>query len=155
MKNPSKISKVIVLIALVTVVVAGCMNRTHRWGHENATGHITEALSLNDTQSQELEVLMNEIKSSRQELCLSKRAMEAKLKKQLLDDELDAEVINGLVVEQFNRAEATITSIVSQVADFHSTLNADQKEKLLDHMNKDGGKWHKRHRTSICDEVRG
>lgn len=155
MKNVKKISKLLILMALLAVVIVGCTNRTHQWGHKNATVHIARALELNDTQSQELEVLMNEIKQSRLELCAIKRDMEARLKKELVNDELNVEVINSMVAEEFNKAEVAVTSIMMQVANFHSTLNDEQKEKVREHLNKGEKKWHSRHRRNICDEVRG
>jgi hypothetical protein len=155
MKNPSKISKVIVLIALVTVVVAGCMNRTHRWGHEKATGHITEALGLSERQSAELDVLMKQIRSSKLDLCSSRNVIEAEVKKQVQNDSLNAEGLNSLIAEELEKVEASVGSIVMQAADFHSTLTADQKEKLLDHLNEGEGKWQRRHHKNICHEVDG
>jgi hypothetical protein len=40
MKRLRNISKLIALLALGTVLLAGCADRAHRWGHENGTGHI-------------------------------------------------------------------------------------------------------------------
>ncbi|MHC4331790.1 MAG: hypothetical protein ACYSWW_27110 [Planctomycetota bacterium] len=114
MKNPSKISKVIVLIALVTVVVAGCMNRSS-----------------------------------------SRNVIEAEVKKQVQNDSLNAEGLNSLIAEELEKVEASVGSIVMQAADFHSTLTADQKEKLLDHLNEGEGKWQRRHHKNICHEVDG
>jgi hypothetical protein len=155
MKKIRTISMLIALIFLSTALMAGCTHRTHRWGHEKAAGHITKALSLNEDQKAELDVLMKQIKSSRLELCSSRRVIDAEFKKQLQNDSLNAEGLNSLIAEELGRVEASVGSIVVQVADFHSTLTADQKEKLLDHLNEGEGKWHRRHHKSICDEVEG
>jgi hypothetical protein len=155
MKRLRNISKLIALLALGTVLLAGCADRAHRWGHENGTGHITEALSLNENQKAELDVLMKQIKSRSLDLCSSRYIIEAEFKKQLQNDSLNAERLNSLIAEELGRVEAAVGSIVVQVADFHSTLTADQKEKLLDSLNEGEGKWQRRHQKSICDEVEG
>jgi hypothetical protein len=46
-----------------------------------------------------------------------------------------------------------MSGIVAQFADFHSTLDSDQKEKLQELIGDWGNKRHRRHHSGFCREI--
>ena len=115
--------------------------------------HITKTLNLDESQQSKLKEVEQQIQDKGRELCSSKGIIEAAMKKQVQSDAFDAEALNTLIGTEFDKVESTMSSIVEQVADFHSTLDPDQKEKLRDLIGDWGGKRHGRHHSDFYREI--
>jgi Spy/CpxP family protein refolding chaperone len=154
--NMSK-SKTITILASVIVIsalmIAGCHDRMRTSVHHDAVKHITKTLALDASQQSKLKEVEQYMQGKGRELCSSKDVIEAAMKKQVQSDTFDAEALNILMGIEFDSVESTMSSIVAQVADFHSTLDSDQKEKLRELIGDWGGKRHERHHSNFCREV--
>jgi hypothetical protein len=119
-------SKTIAILASVIVISAlmfsGCQNRMHKSEHHDAAMQITKTLGLDESQQSKLKEVEQQIQDKGRELCSSKSVIEAGMKKQVQSDTFDAEALNTLIGTEFDRVESTMSSIIAQVADFHSTL---------------------------------
>ena len=150
-------SKTITILASVIVIsalmIAGCQYRMHKSGHHDAAMHITKTLALDESQQSKLKEVELQIQDKGRELCSSKGVIEDAMKKQVQSDAFDAEALNTLIGTEFVRVKSTMSSIVVQVADFHSTLDPDQKEKLRELIGDWGGKGHGRHHSNFCREI--
>lgn len=153
MRELSNISKLIVLLVLTTVMIAGCARRAHRWGYENAAERITESLSLNEDQQADLDVLMKHMKSRGLELCPGRKAIGEEVMKQLESDSFDAEVVNSLIKAELDKFENAIGETVEEFAHFYSTFTPEQKEKLIELIKERKEKWRGRHHPGFCDQT--
>jgi len=152
MRQLFNVSKLMVLLVLTTVMIAGCSRRTHRWGYENAAERITESLSLNKDQQGELDVLMKHMKSRGLELCPGRKAIGEEVMKQLESDSFDADVVNNLIKAELDKVENAIGETVEEFAHFYSTFTPEQKEKLVALIKEKKEKWHGRHHPGFCDQ---
>jgi Spy/CpxP family protein refolding chaperone len=149
-KTTTILASVIIISALM---FAGCQDRIRTSVHHDAVKHITKTLDLNESQQSKLKEVEQKMQDKGRELCSSKGAIEAAMKKQIQSDTFDAEALNTLIGTEFDKVESTMSSIVAQVADFHSTLNPDQKEKLLKLISDWSGMRHGRHHSNFCREI--
>jgi Spy/CpxP family protein refolding chaperone len=154
--NMSKSKNITILASIIVIsvlMIAGCQDRMHKSGHHDVSKHITKTLNLDESQQSRLKEIELQIQDKRRKLCSSKGVIEAEMRKQVQSDTFDAEVLNTLIGTEFDRVESTMSSIVAEVADFHSTLDSDQKEKLRDLIDDWGGKRHGRHHSNFCREI--
>jgi len=147
------ISKLIVLLVLTTVIIAGCSSKTHRWGYDNAAERISKSLGLNEDQQAELDVLMEHMKNRGLELCPGRKAIGEEVMKQLESDSFDAEVVNSLIKAELEKVEKAIGDTVEEFAHFHSTLTPEQREKLIELIKEKKEKWGGRHHPGLCDQA--
>jgi hypothetical protein len=150
-------SKTITILASVIIIsalmFAGCQDRIRTSVHHDAVKHITKTLALDESQQSTLKEVEQQMQDKGRELCSSKSVIEAEMKKQVQSDTFDAEALNILIGTEFDKVESTMSNIVAQIADLHSTLNSDQKEKLRDLIGDRGDKRHGRHRSNFCSEI--
>jgi len=127
-------SKTITIVASAIIISAlvftGCQNRRHAGVHHDAVMHITKTLELNVNQQSKLQAVKQQIQDRGRKHCTSKGVIEDAIKKQVQSDSFDADILNKLIGKEFDRVESTVSSILAEVADFHSTLDSEQKEKL-------------------------
>jgi hypothetical protein len=75
------------------------------------------------------------------------------MKKQVRRDAFDAEALNRQIGKKLDKVKLTMNNIVAEVADLHSILDSDQKEKLRDLIGDWGDRRHSRHRSNFCSKV--
>jgi peptidoglycan hydrolase CwlO-like protein len=152
-----KKSKAITILASVIIIsalmFAGCQNRIRTSVHHDAVKHITKTLALDESQQSRLKEVEQQMQDKGRDLCSSKGVIEAAMKKQVQSDTFDAETLNSLIGTEFDKVELTMSNIVARVADFHSTLDSEQKEKLREMIVDWGGKRHRRHHSDFCEEI--
>jgi hypothetical protein len=153
MSKPKTITIVASAIIISALVFTGCQNRRHASVHHDAVKHITKTLELNVNQQLKLQAFEQQIQDKGHELCSSKDVIETAMKEQVQSDKFDAEALNKLIGTEFDRVESTVSSIVTEVADFHSTLDSKQKEKLWELISDWGGKRHRRHHSDFCEQI--
>jgi len=150
-------SKTITILASViiisTLMFTGWQDRIHSSVHHDAVEHITKTLDLNTSQQLKLKNVEQQMQDKGRELCSGKGVIEAAMKRQVQSDTFDAEALNTIIGAEFERVESTMSSILAQVADFHSTLDSEQKEKLRELISDWGGKSHSRHHSDFCREI--
>ena len=150
-------SKNITILASIIVIsvfmVAGCYDRIRTSAHHDSVKHITKTLALDASQQSKLKEVEQHMQNKGREPCSSKGLIETAMKKQVQSDTFDAEALNTLIGTEFDRVESTMSSIVADFAEFHSTLDSDQKEKLRELIGDWGGKRHGKHHSNFCREI--
>ena len=152
--NKSKTITVLASVIIISALMfAGCQDRIRTSVHHDAAKHITKTLALDESQQSTLKEVEQQMQDKGRELCSSQSVIEAEMKKQVQSDTFDAEALNILIGTEFDKVESTMSNIVAQIADLHSTLNSDQKEKLRDLIGDRGDKRHGRYRSNFCSEI--
>jgi Spy/CpxP family protein refolding chaperone len=149
-------SKTITILAsaiiISTLMFTGWQDKIHSSVQHDAVNHITETLDLNTSQQLKLKNVEQQMKDKGRELCSGKGVIESAMKRQVQSDTFDEEALNKLIGTEFDRVESTMSGILAHVADFHSSLDSEQKEKLRELIGDWGGKKHGRHHSDFCKE---
>ncbi len=150
-------SKTITILAsaiiISTLVFTGWQDRIHSSVHHEAVKRITKTLDLNTSQQLKLKNVEQQMKDKGRELCSGKGVIESAMERQIQSDTFDEETLNKQIGTELDRVESTMSSLLSQVADFHSTLDSEQKEKLRELIGDWGGKSHRKHHSNFCREI--
>jgi PBP1b-binding outer membrane lipoprotein LpoB len=151
--SKSKTITILAAIIISALMFTGCQDRIRTSVHHDAVKHITKTLDLNVSQQLKLQTVEQQMQDKGRELCSSRDVIEAAMERQVNSDTFDAEALNTLIGTEFDRVESTMSSILAQVADFHSTLDSGQKEKLRELIGDWGGKRHGKHHSDFCGEI--
>jgi len=110
---------------------SGC--RRHSDGHkaEFIVDYISETLDLNDSQQAQLDQIKDELMEKAQLMHADKASMHAELVAQLRSAEIDQELVKAKIAEHRAKMDEIVDLIVIRLAEFHKTLTAEQKEKLI------------------------
>ena len=127
----------IITFAFATLLVGGATARA--FGHGSPEKHaefmvnrIKSKLDLNDQQAQKLEAIKNDWLAFH----ASQRGQHDKdrewVKSQVLGDKLDVDAALQLITQRRDVTDKKIPELLAKVAEFHQTLNKEQKEKVVD-----------------------
>ena len=132
------------VIALVGVLfITGCSHR--RCGHhgksaEKIVKRLSSYLDLNETQSQKLSEIKDEVITKFEGFKGSKTAVKEAIIEQTRGDQIDEAALNSLFETKESQWKETRAFLISKYAEFHAVLTPDQRTKLADK----AGKMHKR-----------
>ena len=103
---------------------------------------ITKELKLTDDQQAYLKEAMAEIKAKKEELHGNEKAHLREVKKLIRSEHIDENELNVLLEEQHEKMKVMAELIKEKLIEFHSTLTDDQKETIIEfiekhHENKD------------------
>ena len=134
--------------------MGGCSH--HRHGNHRDGQHLekmanhmvkklTKKLDLNEEQKANLENIKVEVLAKADELKLkgSMTTIHEEFSSQLRQDSIDQEKLNSMLSGKEANMKVMRELLVAKFADFHTTLNADQKEKLANWNEKRCG-WKKK-----------
>ena len=122
------------MVALLIVGVAGlsgCRRHSHAHKAEFMVDYITETLDLNESQQEQLNQIKDEVMAEAKEMHANKESMHAELVAQLRSEEIDQALVKAKIAEHRARMDEIVDLIVVRLAEFHKTLTAEQKEKLI------------------------
>ncbi len=125
---------VILIIALLIVAVAGfsaCRRHSHAHKAEFMVDYITETLDLDESQQEQLNQIKDEVMAEAKEMHANKESMHAELVAQLRSEEIDQALVRARIAEHRAKMDRIIDLLVMRIAEFHKTLTAEQKEKLV------------------------
>lgn len=145
---------VAILLFVSALIMGGCSHRRygHHWGgkySEKKAEHIVKKLSrkldLDEEQKANLEKIKDEILAKADELKLkgSMSAIHDEFTSQLRQDTIDQEKINSMLAGKEANMKEMREFLVAKFAEFHSTLTAEQKEKLAE-WNEKRCRWKKK-----------
>jgi Spy/CpxP family protein refolding chaperone len=132
------------IIALLIAGVAGlsgCRRHSHAHKAEFMVDYITETLDLTESQQEQLNRIKDELMEKAQQMHSNKESMHAELVAQLRSEEIDQALVKAKIAEHRARMDEIIDLIVVRLAEFHKTLTAEQKEKLIAKLES-FKKWH-------------
>jgi Spy/CpxP family protein refolding chaperone len=122
------------MIALLIAGVAGfsgCRRHSHAHKAEFMVDYISETLDLTESQQEQLNQIKDELMEKAQQMHADKESMHAELVVQLRSEEIDQELVKDKIAQHRAQMDDIIDLIVIRLAEFHKTLTAEQKEKLI------------------------
>ena len=122
---------------------SGCRRHSHGHKAEFIVDYISETLDLNDSQQAQLDQIKDELMEKAQLMHADKASMHAELVAQLRSAEIDQELVKAKIAEHRAKMDEIVDLIVIRLAEFHKTLTAEQKEKLIAKIET-FKKWHHR-----------
>jgi Spy/CpxP family protein refolding chaperone len=130
LKKGLNISMIALLIAGVAGF-SGCRRHSHAHKAEFMVDYISEALDLTESQQEELNQIKDELMEKARQMHTNKESMHAELIAQLRSEEIDQTLVKAKIAEHRAQMDDIIDLIVVRFAEFHKTLTAEQKEKLI------------------------
>ena len=143
-----KSKKSILLMTLLVaglVVFSGCRRPGAEHGAEFMVDYISETLDLDDSQRAKLESIKEELIQKHADMRADKEAMQAEIKTLLLSDQIDEASLRAMVAEQRARMDAVVDLVIARFIEFHNTLTAQQKAKLVSKLEQ----FEKYHRSGL------
>ena len=112
-------------------LVSGCRRHSHAHKAEFIVDYISETLDLNESQQAQLDQIKDELMVKAQQMHADKESMHGELVAQLRSEEIDQERVKVLIAEHRAKMDEIIDLVVVRLAEFHKTMTAEQKEKLI------------------------
>ena len=131
------------LLVSGVAMLSGCRRNSHGHKAEFMVDYISEALDLNESQQAQLDGIKDELMAKAQGMHADKASMHAELVTQLRSEEIDQELVKAKIAEHRAKMDEIVDLIVVRLAEFHQTLTAEQKEKLIAKIET-FKKWHHR-----------
>ena len=122
---------------------SGCRRHSHGHKAEFMVDYISETLDLNESQQAQLDQIKDELMEKAQQMHADKESMHAELVAQLRSEEIDQVRVKAVIAEHREKMDEIIDLMVVHLAEFHKTLTAEQKEKLIAKIET-FKKWHHR-----------
>jgi Spy/CpxP family protein refolding chaperone len=132
---------VIAVLGLGSALFFGCRHDGPHKGAAFMMDYLTEALDLNEEQQTRANAIRDEILIKAQAMRSGKKQMHDELKAQLSSTKIDTTRVKELVAEHRAEMDEMIDLVVDRIADFHQTLSPEQRNKLLEKLEK-FEKWH-------------
>ena len=139
-----------VLIAVLGVgslVFVGCRHPGHQRGAAFMMDYMAEALDLTVAQQTMANTYKDEILTMVKTKHSEKKKMHDELKTQLSSDTIDTVRVKTLIAEHRAGMDDVIDLAVDRIAEFHATLSPEQREKLVEKLEK----FEKKHQREWVD----
>ena len=133
-KKRGVFATLILIPAIGIMVFSGCREKTHENMAARIIEEATEELGLNDGQVEHLNTIKEELVEKTREIREDHSSIKDAVIAQLKSDEIDQDKLVALITEHKAKMTETIPLFVSHLAEFHSTLTPEQKDKLVDHL---------------------
>ncbi len=124
-------------IALICVfisgalVFSGCRSHSHQGKLEFVVDYIAETLDLTDPQREQLDGIKEEFMAKAKEMHAQKEAMHAEFMAELRKEDINQENLKGLIAQKRAQMDEMIDLAMTRLVEFHKTLSAEQREKLV------------------------
>ena len=122
---------------------SGCRRHSHGHKAEFMVDYISEALDLNESQQAQLDQIKDELMAKAKGMHADKESLHEELVTQLRSKEIDQVRVMAVIAEHREKMDEIIDLVVVRLAEFHKTLTAEQKEKLIAKIET-FKKWHHR-----------
>ena len=136
---------VILLLIAGVFAFAGCSrhHERHSGGHksERVLSYVSDELDLSDSQRAQLKETVSSMEQSREEMHNDSSLKEAFIK-ELSKERLDTARLDSLVMGHMDKIEDLLKGHVSDIVELHASLTTEQRERLVDVMQKRGGITH-------------
>jgi Spy/CpxP family protein refolding chaperone len=138
-KKLSGYFKLIILVAVCSLFVSACMygkDRGEGYRSNMMTRYLSHKLDLNDEQKEKLSAISNEIKAIREESSSQREADKAGIIALIQAEQLDTVKLQQLMDQKLNSIQKNSPRILPLIAELHATLDAEQKEELVEMMSR-------------------
>jgi Spy/CpxP family protein refolding chaperone len=124
-------------IALIGVFISGaliftgCRSHSHEGKAEFMIDYVAETLDLTDEQRAQLDGIKDEFIAKAKEMHAQKEVMQAAFMAELRKEEINRESLNDLIDQKRAQMDEFINLAMDRLIEFHKTLSAEQREKLV------------------------
>jgi Spy/CpxP family protein refolding chaperone len=124
-------------IALIGVFISGaliftgCRSHSHEGKAEFMIDYVAETLDLTDEQRVQLDGIKDEFIAKAKEMHAQKEVMQAAFMAELRKEEINRESLNDLIDQKRAQMDEFINLAMDRLIEFHKTLSAEQREKLV------------------------
>ena len=134
MKNPKRL--ITFAIAVISSILLFTACKQHPSKGAFMIDYVSEVIDLTPEQQEDLNRIRTEIMDQVEQMHENKTAMHDSIKTQLRSENIDKDVVRELIATHRTDMDNVIDLAVDRLADFHSELSADQKEKLIAKLEK-------------------
>ena len=113
------------------LIFTGCRSHSHEHKAEFMVDYIAETIDATDEQRAQLDGIKDEFIAKAKEMHDQKEAMHAAFMAELRKEEISRETLNGLIDQKRTQMEEFVNLAMDRLIEFHKTLSAEQKEKLV------------------------
>jgi Spy/CpxP family protein refolding chaperone len=113
------------------LVFTGCRSHSHEGKAEFMIDYIAETLDLTDEQRVQLDGIKDEFIAKAKEMHAQKEAMHAAFMDELRKEQISRENLNDLIDQKRAQMDGFINLAMDRLVEFHKTLSAEQREKLV------------------------
>ena len=124
-------SVMMVSLILGVGLFSGCRNHGNGRGAEFAVDYITEVLDLNEAQQTHLNQIKAELMEKRDQMHANRAKHYDEIIAMLGSEEIDQERVGAIIAEHRAQLDQIIDLAVVRFSEFHRTLTAEQKAKLV------------------------
>jgi Spy/CpxP family protein refolding chaperone len=138
MKRSVKLILLTVFITVTAVGITACGHRHHS-SEERAewlVQRITDSLDLNDAQQAKLQAIKQEFEQGMKKYHEQRQAFYDRLLEDVQKPQLDKQLLLDMVDSRKQAYDEIAPRLIDKVIDFHASLNAEQKQKIVEHMQK-------------------
>ena len=139
------ITGTVIALSLSLLFFAGCRQRGHHKGAEFMIDYMSEALDLTDAQQAQLEDIKDEMFAKAKELHDQKKAQHEEFMTLVQAEAIDPVQLKSMIAGHRAKMDEVVELAVDRVVAFHATLSAEQKEKLVEKIEK----FHRFHGTGF------
>jgi Spy/CpxP family protein refolding chaperone len=124
-------------IALIGVFISGaliftgCRSHSHQHKAEFMVDYIAETIDATDEQRAQLDGIKDEFVAKAKEMHDQKAAMHAAFMAELRKEEISPENLKDLIDQKRAQIDEFINLAMDRLIEFHKTLSAEQREKLV------------------------
>lgn len=137
---------VIPIVTLLGVGVAGAGYKHYRGyqSPEYMVEAISEKLELSDEQLEKLEAVKEAIVQGRTQMRDDRKDVMNQIITEIRKPEIDQAQFVALIEKRMSRIGAMATSVLGSIADFHKSLNDEQRKKIINRLEsiRDWGRGH-------------
>ena len=113
------------------LIFTGCRPHSHQGKAEFMADYIAETLDLTDEQRVQLDGIKDEFIAKAKEMHAQKEAMHAAFMAELRKEEINQENLKDLIDQKRAQIDEFINLAMDRLIEFHKTLSAEQREKLV------------------------
>ena len=113
------------------LIFTGCRSHSHQHKAEFMVDYIAETIDATDEQRAQLDGIKDEFVAKAKEMHDQKAAMHAAFMAELRKEELSRETLNDLIDQKRAQMDEIINLALDRLIEFHKTLSAEQREKLV------------------------
>ena len=131
------------ILVVGLMCLGGCRHPSPEKMADHAIDDLTAKLELNTAQQQQLQMIKTELLGKLAEMKKTRQSMNEEVLTELQRDILDQEKLRKMVNTHKIEMDDVLNIVIARLAQFHSTLSPEQKEKLVEYV-KDKEKRHYR-----------
>lgn len=138
MKTLKKLT-IITLTGALLFGMTACFNHNPEERAEWMTERIASELELDENQKGKLITLRAEIMNAHRMLQDDRESSSDDIKTLVASEKMDKEAVRALFDRRHKKAEQLAGPVLDKLVDFHASLNAEQKQKIIEFMEEHKG----------------